>query len=158
MVPEPGAIPASWDPEHLRHSSQTLLQPWIPPTESGTVSPRVGVGPGGSYHTIVSVRMVTRGPGAQLLRYFVGPSGCRCMDVTVTTSLELASRESRTSWCVAIFLSVPAPSKNVNKNLFEGKQYYASSRHIMTVSSDQADETRWKKKSYPTNSIDGYGS
>lgn len=26
--PEPGTIPASWDPEHLRHSSQTLLQPW----------------------------------------------------------------------------------------------------------------------------------
>jgi hypothetical protein len=97
------------------------------------------VGPGGSYHTIVSVRMVTRGPGAQLLRYFVGPSGCRCMDVTVTTSLELASRESRPSWCVAIFLSVPAPSKNVNKKLFEEKKYY--------VSSDQGDETRSKKNS-----------
>lgn len=91
MVPEPGLV----GPEHLRHSSQTLLQPWIPPTESGTVSPRVGVGPGGSYHTIVSVRMVTRGPGAQLLRYFVGPSECRCMEVTVTTLVELASLESR---------------------------------------------------------------
>jgi len=37
---------------------------------------RVDVRLGGGYHTFLSVRMVTRGPGAQVSRCFLGRTGC----------------------------------------------------------------------------------